>query len=226
MKNKFLALAGGLVVTTGSFLIPETAQAFTFTFGPGGEYSGTNEPLSGEVTATIAPNGTDSATVTIDTFGLDTSVFPSEFVVGLYLNTDPDKAYSGGFSFSDGGGTQDYSSATFNPNGFQADGDGSYDILISFPTSGDRFEADESSTIIITAAGLEAGDLYNFLSEDPGSAGPFGAVLRVRGTGVNGDGSGWYEPVPEPLTILGTGLALGFGGLFKKKYGQKKNEVS
>ncbi len=27
-------------------------------------------------------------------------------------------------------------------------------------------------------------------------------------------------PVPEPLTILGSALALGFGGLFKKKYGQ------
>lgn len=29
--------------------------------------------------------------------------------------------------------------------------------------------------------------------------------------------------VPEPLTILGTGLALGFGGFFKKKYDQKKS---
>lgn len=31
------------------------------------------------------------------------------------------------------------------------------------------------------------------------------------------------EPVPEPLTILGTGLALGFGGLFKKQQGKRKS---
>ena len=29
------------------------------------------------------------------------------------------------------------------------------------------------------------------------------------------------QPVPEPLTILGSGLAMGFGILFKRKLGQK-----
>ncbi|WPF87794.1 PEP-CTERM sorting domain-containing protein [Cyanobacterium aponinum AL20118] len=32
---------------------------------------------------------------------------------------------------------------------------------------------------------------------------------------------GTSQPVPEPLTILGTGLALGLGGLFKSKQKQK-----
>lgn len=31
------------------------------------------------------------------------------------------------------------------------------------------------------------------------------------------------EDVPEPLTILGTGLALGFGGLFKKQQDKRKS---
>jgi hypothetical protein len=30
------------------------------------------------------------------------------------------------------------------------------------------------------------------------------------------------EPVPEPLTIFGTGLALGFGVLFKREYSKKQ----
>lgn len=30
------------------------------------------------------------------------------------------------------------------------------------------------------------------------------------------------ESVPEPITMLGTGLALGFGSLFKRKFAQKK----
>jgi hypothetical protein len=33
------------------------------------------------------------------------------------------------------------------------------------------------------------------------------------------------EPVPEPLTILGSAMALGFGGLFKKEYSKKQKKV-
>lgn len=33
------------------------------------------------------------------------------------------------------------------------------------------------------------------------------------------------EAVPEPLTILASGIALGFGGLFKKQYSRKQNKT-
>ncbi len=33
------------------------------------------------------------------------------------------------------------------------------------------------------------------------------------------------EPVPEPLTILGSGLALGFGAYFKKEYSRKQKNA-
>jgi hypothetical protein len=33
------------------------------------------------------------------------------------------------------------------------------------------------------------------------------------------------EPVPEPLTILGSGFALGFGALFKKEYSKKQKKA-
>ena len=33
------------------------------------------------------------------------------------------------------------------------------------------------------------------------------------------------ENIPEPLTILGTGMAFGFGGLFKREYDKKKKQV-
>jgi len=31
-----------------------------------------------------------------------------------------------------------------------------------------------------------------------------------------------YDAVPEPLTILGSGLALGFGALFKKQQSRRR----
>ena len=36
---------------------------------------------------------------------------------------------------------------------------------------------------------------------------------------------GTSEPVPEPLTILGSGVALGFGALLKKESSKKQNKV-
>lgn len=36
---------------------------------------------------------------------------------------------------------------------------------------------------------------------------------------------GTSEPVPEPLTILGSGVALGFGALLKKESSRKQNKV-
>lgn len=48
------------------------------------------------------------------------------------------------------------------------------------------------------------------------------------GTSIQGANNASYrllgEPVPEPLTILGTAMALGFGTIFKKKV--SKVEVS
>ncbi len=38
-----------------------------------------------------------------------------------------------------------------------------------------------------------------------------------------GPGGGPQKEVPEPLTLLGSGLALGFGGMFQKKRNAKKS---
>jgi hypothetical protein len=40
----------------------------------------------------------------------------------------------------------------------------------------------------------------------------------------DGSGTGIGEPVPEPLTILGTGMALGFGGLFQREFSKKQKK--
>jgi len=48
------------------------------------------------------------------------------------------------------------------------------------------------------------------------------------GGSYSGSGSTYHmnfsTPVPEPLTTLGTGLALGFGGLFQRKNSRRKNK--
>jgi hypothetical protein len=46
---------------------------------------------------------------------------------------------------------------------------------------------------------------------------------RLVFQGSNGIGVG--EPVPEPLTILGTAMALGFGGLFQKEFSKRQKKL-
>lgn len=222
MKNRLLALAGGVAVTTGSFLIAETAQALTFTFGPGGEFSNSGSNLSGEVTATIQ-DITGGVEVSVNTDGLDGTSFPAEFISGLYLNTEPFPSNPSSVSFSTISGPA--ITGSIGLDSFKADGDGLFDIKIDWANQ--AFNADETSVFSITGGGISVSSIQGaFSAPDGGGPGPFEATLRARGLDADGEGSGWYSPVPEPLTIFGTGLALGFGGLFKKKYGQKKNQVS
>jgi hypothetical protein len=56
----------------------------------------------------------------------------------------------------------------------------------------------------------------------------------IRDTGTSGTNAGFTDissnpvdvtDVPEPLTILGSGIALGFGALFKKEYSRKQKKV-
>ncbi len=44
------------------------------------------------------------------------------------------------------------------------------------------------------------------------------------GTGGSGDVALASTDVPEPLTLLGSGLALGFGGLFKREQAKKRRK--
>jgi hypothetical protein len=58
----------------------------------------------------------------------------------------------------------------------------------------------------------------------PGYSGPARGVFTAQKlSAAGGSYSMTIEAVPEPLTILGTGLALGFGGLFKSKSSKKQS---
>jgi hypothetical protein len=64
-----------------------------------------------------------------------------------------------------------------------------------------------------------------------GAAYQSSTTLVFPGSGPDGN-NGYFGanfksvPIPEPLTILGTGLALGFGGLFKKQQSKRKNSLN
>ncbi len=152
----------------------------------------------------------------------------TEFVSGWYFNLDP------GLNPTSLTLTQPISPNYSAPiiqlggNAFKADGDGKYDILISFATEGgvaQRFTAGDSITFTITGiTGLTPGS-FDFTSAPSGGHGPFFSAAHVQG--ISGGLSGWVDGTPGPgpipqtpdggstIALLGSAL-LGMGILGSK----------
>lgn len=154
--------------------------------------------------------------LTVTTGGL----LSSAKVSALYFNLDPglnpnDLSFQ---SLNGAAGTVSYSSLQLGENGFMADGDGKYDMLLSYPTSGKTFSGGDTSSFDITYSGSGTFDAasFLFLSQPAGGHGPFYAAAHVlNDDGKNG--SGWVAPVstvplPPSLPLLAAGL-FGFVAL-------------
>ena len=183
------------------------------------EFSGGTAPSGPApwIVATFSDTSTPGQVqLTVTTSGLASSTKIS----GLYFNLDPslspnDLKFQ---SLNGAPGTISDSSLQLKENGFMADGDGKYDILLSYPTSGTTFHGDDTSSFDITYSGsgtFDAASFY-FLSFPAGGHGPFYAAAHVLDTSSTG-GSGWVAPVapvplPPSLPLLATGL-FGFVAL-------------
>jgi hypothetical protein len=139
-----------------------------------------------------------------------TNLTGSEFVSGLYFNLDPALSPAAlTFGSITKVGTFDDPTISTGTDLFKADGDGKFDLLFEFSTSGQgggslRFGAGESMSLDISAPGLTASS-FNFLSAPDGGHGPFYTAAHVQSIGA-GDASGWVT-VPEPSSWLLAGLA-------------------
>lgn len=186
-------------------LAPAPAEAvLTFEFNT--EFSGASTPSGTApwLTATFSDAGVGVVTLSLVS-DLEAS---SEFFSEVSFNLDP--AFNPTIlSVLNTGGTAPTSIQT-GTDAFKADGDGFFDLLFAFPTAGGpgnlRFDNSDTSTYTITCAGCVGfnADSFNFLSVNPGGAGPQFAAAHVQGIGEGGENSGWIapSPVPEPGTLL------------------------
>lgn len=102
-------------------------------------------------------------------------------------------------------------------NGFKADGDGLFDIRLTFDSSGSnehRFTAGDSLRYSVSGSGLLASS-FLFQSAPDGGEGPFYSAAHVNATGTGGLESRWVAAaVPEPSSAL---LLLAGAGLIGRR---------
>ncbi|HWW00004.1 MAG TPA: hypothetical protein VNZ64_09950 [Candidatus Acidoferrum sp.] len=147
--------------------------------------------------------------LTLSTAGLTSS----ENMVNLYLNLNPNLAVNtpGDWTISLATPPANYQgtfSSTVQEDSFMADGDGKYDVLLTFGTGTSKSGIVGPATAVIDfayagSATFNSGS-FNFLSTSAGGAGPFLAASHIQ---LGGGVSGWIA-APEPNFTLAAALLL------------------
>ena len=151
------------------------------------------------VNATFDDGGSPGTVdLTISALGLDGD---NEKVAGIYFNLDP-SLNPALLVFSDPIKTGAFDNPVINKgiNGYKADGDGYYDILINFGSGGTvkAFNGGETVKYTITLASLTANS-FDFLSAPAGGKGPYQTAAHIQSLGAT-DEAAWVT-TPEPATI-------------------------
>jgi hypothetical protein len=88
-----------------------------------------------------------------------------------------------------------------------------------------------NAPFVIAVKGGPDYSAYFFNAGSNITSGTWNTFGIVKGNGSPGPGlshldiyTATAKDVPEPLSILGTGVAFGFGGILKRKYGKKVNQ--
>ena len=193
-----------LVVVVSVMLGASAGRASVITFDLDYVLSGPGLPpgASPWLTAIVADAGVDQVTLTLSTPNLT----DLENVKFWMFNLDPTytSANLANLVFTEDSRTGSFTDPIISTatNGFQADGDGNYDIQIAFDNSDGvptRFGVGDSVVYTISGiVGLTA-ESFNFISHPSGGQGEYKSAAHI-GTIGQLEASAWVS-TPEPATL-------------------------
>lgn len=208
------------LLTAGLGIVFGQAQASTISFGYNLEFSGGQAPAGSGPWMTATFDDHNNTAVPLTLTMASSGMSGSEKISDVYFNLNP-LLTPGSLVLSHVSGAT-ATGITLGVDCCKADGDGLYDIKLSFSTSNNNlFQSGQTVVYNITGiSGLTASS-FNFFSTPAGGHGPFLAAAHVLNTtGAGSGGSGWIAPTPVPLPaaawLFGSGL-LGLAGIVRKR---------
>ncbi|RJR16537.1 MAG: hypothetical protein C4581_09955 [Nitrospiraceae bacterium] len=203
-----------LALMTSASMAGQLQAAYTLNFALDMEYSGGTAPSGTTpwITATFIDIGTNQVQLSMTANNLT----GNENIKEWYFNFD-DSLDLGALSISAvNTSAVDSVVITKDMNNLKADGDGKYDFMFAFSTSGNQFTSGETVVYNLSTGSGDASS-FNFLSSPAGGHGPFYSAAHIQNTG-DGTQSGWIanetstlvpEPISSTLFIVGA-ATLGF----------------
>ncbi|NEO32122.1 MAG: PEP-CTERM sorting domain-containing protein [Symploca sp. SIO3C6] len=174
-----------------------------------------NDIGSGQVEFKFNNTGSvDPASITAVYFGKGSN-FSDVFSFDSIVN-------SSGVKFSDGASPKNPGGGIKWNSGFAADADS--------PKGFNKNGIDVGESLAIK---FDLNSGFSFTDVEDGFASDdLSIAMHVQSIGGSGGFSDWFQSnppvnppaVPEPLTFLGSAVALGFGAIFKKEYSKKQNK--
>jgi len=228
------AIRGLLILGIWGLCLGEVASATILSYGADLEFSGGQAPSGSTpwITITLNDHGsTGSVDFTLSAANLVSSENVSELDLNIVpsLNGDLPLSFTGLVktgSFTTPGISQGNDS-------FKADGDGFYDLQLSFAVGGTlatTFSNGDTLKYTITGTGLTALS-FQTLSTPAGGHGPYVMAAHIQNTtGAGAGGSGWVTDstggtvnnnVPEPTGIVTASIGAALGLLGFRRFRRK-----
>src|ERR1700677_4218664 len=204
------SIAAGVILLTCGFCA-KTAAASGFVYQFTGTFSGGAPGGNAPWLDATFQDTSGGVLFTVDSAGLA----DTEYLRSFFFNLNPAAGNVKNLTFTLENKTGSFTPPTIQTGNaaYSADGDGSYDVELSFATTkSGRFQVGDSTTYLISGiAGLTAADFDEMCTPASG-LGPYYAAAHIQGI-PEGDSSGWLDPcngpifVPEPAPALVMGLA-------------------
>ena len=218
-------IAGVFLAVVAMILFPIVAQATTFSYDLDVRFGAVESEGDGDpwLRATFDDSLVDGdILLTLETQGTipnDWGIADDEKVKEWYFNFGGDITELEAELLT-AGVVDSYSYINTTPPPIKAGGDGTFDFMFSFATSGNTFSGGDTLEFRLymdDGTDLTLADFQGLWSEESGGEhGPFLSAAHILNTA--GGGSDWVAAVPEPTTVL----LLGSGLVGLMLYGRKR----
>jgi hypothetical protein len=216
-------LVCGFIALAALACTPALSRADSLYFLPANTFSGTAPGGTLSVDFEPGPSTNQLIMTIVSNLATGENLDPH---AAVYLNINPARSsYLGNLTFTlqSNIGFSQASTVNQGEDNFKADGDGFYDLTMTYSPGTKAFLKGQSQTYLISAPSgdsLSTTDFTQYMSTSGGGEGTWLAAVHVQNTPDGGSGSAWVgavTPEPSSFVIAFSSLAcIGLAGMLRR----------